>query len=192
MPVGSPPLAGLYQLIRHKKHEHTFKCPLVRVPDGYIAYYSLCNNCVDHPDNSYKTGNIGTNSFGVKTAKAAVTIPTTSAPNNSVPISDIYWKYGSDSSFTTNQPPAGQPQQPSVVRPTTQSTHPVLPTQQTTTNNPVSNTVQQTTTNNDIWTRIVEALKNLLAMLLMNQSQNPHWRILNRVTMKQAMVRNAM
>jgi hypothetical protein len=28
--------------------------------------------------------------------------------------------------------------------------------------------------------------------LYMNQSQNPHWRILNRVTMKQAMVRNAM
>ena len=27
---------------------------------------------------------------------------------------------------------------------------------------------------------------------LKNQSQNPHWRILNRVTMKQAMVRNAM
>jgi hypothetical protein len=28
MPVGSPPLAGLHQLIRHKKHEHTYKCPL--------------------------------------------------------------------------------------------------------------------------------------------------------------------
>jgi hypothetical protein len=30
MPVGSPPLAGLHQLIRHKKHEHTYKCPLFR------------------------------------------------------------------------------------------------------------------------------------------------------------------
>jgi hypothetical protein len=34
--------------------------------------------------------------------------------------------------------------------------------------------------------------QTLVQIETMNQSQNPHWRILNRVTMKQAMVRNAM
>lgn len=73
------------------------------VPTGQKAYYSICNNCIDHPDNSYQEG-----------SQVSVTIPTTPAANYYTAYVDLYWKYAPANVNLTAQNPnqAGAPNQP--------------------------------------------------------------------------------
>lgn len=89
------------------------------IPTGQKAYYSICNNCIDHPDNSYIEG-----------SQLTVTIPTQIADNYYTGYVDLYWKYAQSNNPTPTLTPSPSsiPPTPTVTPSTTPSPSSIPPT----------------------------------------------------------------